>query len=197
MRVSERYYCTACRASGDVIDFVAAYLAVDKLEAAKLIANDFSIPIEDEPVSISSSTKDKSPPTPQQRREWCVQKTQRHFEEWRAHSIGLLKKYYQILDEQERTIIRQEPGTMDRKALDRITDRKTVIQFYLSTLQSGTLDDQIDLYLYGREVITRIERRLEKHQQGEDGSAVGGVAAGGVRPGAAAPERERQGVADD
>ena len=92
MRISDRYYCFDCHASGDVIDFVAAYLAVDKLEAAKLIANDFGIPIEDHPLSIPSSlsAKDKSPPTPEQRHEWRVQKTQRQFERWRTRSIDLL-----------------------------------------------------------------------------------------------------------
>lgn len=199
MRICDRYYCFDCHASGDVIDFVAAYLNVDKLEAAKLIANDFGILTDDESVSKSSSpsTKDKSPPTPQQRREWRVQKTQRHFEKWRTHSIELLKKYDHILDEQERMAIRQKPDTMNRKALDRIANGKSVILFYLNTLQTGTLDDQIDLYLYGKEVITRIERRLEKHQQGEAEQAVGGAAAGGLRSGAAASEREGQGHADD
>ena len=190
MRVNDRYYCFDCRASGDVIDFVAAYLSVDKLEAAKLIANDFGIPMEDQPLSKSSSpsTKKKSPPTQEQRHEWRIQKTQRQFEKWRTRSIDLLNSYYAILDEQERACIWQRSEASDRNALDRITEKKAIIQFYLNTLESGTLDDQIDLYLYGREVITRIERRLEKHQQGEAGQAVGGDGAGGLRPGAAAPE---------
>ena len=190
MRISDRYYCFDCRASGDVIDFVATYLGVGKLEAAKLIANDFGIPVEDQPLSKPSSlsTKDKSTFTPEQRHEWRVQKTQRQFERWRTRSIDLLISYYAILDEQERVCIRQRPEASDHNALDRITEKKAIIQFYLNTLQSGTLDDQIDLYLYGREVITRIERRLEKHQQGEDGQAVSGNGAGGLRPGAAASE---------
>ena len=45
MWVNERYYCFDCHASGDVIDFVAAYLTVDKLEAARLIANDFAFTV--------------------------------------------------------------------------------------------------------------------------------------------------------
>lgn len=198
MRISDRYYCFDCRATGDVIDFVAAYLVVDKLEAAKLIANNFGIPIEDHPLSIPSSlsAKDKSPPTPEQRHEWRVQKTQRQFGRWRIRSIDLLNSYYAILDEQERACIRQRSGASDRNVLDRIMEKKAVIQFYLNTLQSGTLDDQIDLYLYGREVITRIERRLEKHQLGEAGQAVCGDCAGGLRPGAAASEREGQGHAN-
>ena len=190
MRISDRYYCFDCRASGDVIDFVAAYLSVDKLEAAKLIANDFGIPIEDQPLSkpLSPSQKDKTPPTPEQRHEWRVQKTLRQFEKWRTRSIDLLNGYYAILDEQERACMRLRSEASNRNALDRITEKKAVIQFYLNTLQSGTLDDQIDLYLYGREVITRIERRLENHQQRENGQAVGGDGAGGLRPGAAASE---------
>ena len=190
MHISDRYYCFDCRAFGDVIDFVAAYLSVDKLEAAKLIANDFDIPVEDQPLSKPSSpaTKDKSPPTPEQHHEWRVQKTQRQFEKWRMRSIDLLNSYYAILDEQERACIRQMSEAVDRNALDRIMEKKAVIQFYLNTLESGTLDDQIDLYLYGREVITRIERRLEKHQQREVGQTVGGDGAGGLRPGAAASE---------
>lgn len=173
-----------------MIDFVAAYLSVDRLEAAKLIANDFGIPIEDHLLSKSSSpsTKDKSAPTPEQRHERRIQKTQRQFEKWRTRSIDLLNSYYAILDEQERACIRRRSEAADRNALDRITERKAVIQFYLHTLKTGPLDDQIDLYLYGREVITRIERRLEKHQQGEAGHAVCGDGAGGLRLGAAAPE---------
>lgn len=194
MRISDRYYCFDCRASGDVIDFVATYLDVDKLDAAKLIANDFGIPIEDQTLSksSSSSTKDKTPPTPEQRHEWRIQKTRRQFVKWRTRSIDLLNSYYAILDEKEWACIRRRSEATDRNALDRITERimerKVVIRFYLNTLQTGTLDDQIDLYLYGREVITRIERRLEKHQQRETGQAVGGDGAGGLRPGAAASE---------
>lgn len=43
MKVDERYHCFACQADGDVIDFVANYFDLSKIEAAKKIAKDFGI----------------------------------------------------------------------------------------------------------------------------------------------------------
>ena len=38
MKVDERYHCFACQADGDVIDFVANYFELSKIDAAKKIA---------------------------------------------------------------------------------------------------------------------------------------------------------------
>ena len=43
MKVDERYHCFACQADGDVIDFVANYFELSKIDAVKKIAKDFGI----------------------------------------------------------------------------------------------------------------------------------------------------------
>ena len=43
LKLDKRYYCFACGASGDVIDFTARYFCTGKLDAAIKLARDFGI----------------------------------------------------------------------------------------------------------------------------------------------------------
>ena len=50
MKIDDRYYCFACGATGDSIDYVSNLFSIGKKDAAIKIASDFGIPI-NEPLS--------------------------------------------------------------------------------------------------------------------------------------------------
>jgi len=50
MKIDDRYYCFACGATGDAIDYVSNLFSIGKKDAAIKIASDFGIPI-NEPLS--------------------------------------------------------------------------------------------------------------------------------------------------
>ncbi len=63
MKVDQRYYCFACGAKGDVIDFVANYYGIGSKDAAERIASEFGISYEHNRYSgdrISSTTRGKN-----------------------------------------------------------------------------------------------------------------------------------------
>ena len=52
MKVDDRYYCFGCQETGDVIDFVSKVFKIPPYEAAKKLAQDFSIDLKNsEPLS--------------------------------------------------------------------------------------------------------------------------------------------------
>lgn len=64
MKVDERYHCFACQADGDVIDFVANYFELSKIDAAKKIAKDFGIEYQSVGYKKQKSVKQISRPKP-------------------------------------------------------------------------------------------------------------------------------------
>ena len=64
MKVDERYHCFACQADGDVIDFIANYFELSKIEAAKKIAKDFGIEYQSVGYKKQKSIKQVNRPKP-------------------------------------------------------------------------------------------------------------------------------------
>ena len=64
MKVDERYHCFACQADGDVIDFVANYFELSKIDAAKKIAKDFGIKYQSVGYKKQKSIKQVNRPKP-------------------------------------------------------------------------------------------------------------------------------------
>ena len=64
MKVDERYHCFACQADGDVIDFVANYFELSKIDAAKKIAKDFGIEYQSVGYKKQKSVKQVNRPKP-------------------------------------------------------------------------------------------------------------------------------------
>lgn len=91
MKIDTRYYCFACGATGDAIDYVSGLFSIGKKEAALKIASDFRIPVF-EPLSeetIRSINEKKSAYLIRQNKE----NEQKHFYLIVSDYYHLLKKW--------------------------------------------------------------------------------------------------------
>ena len=48
MKIDQNYYCFACGAKGDVIDFTSRLFGISQFEAAQKLITDFGLPIRSE-----------------------------------------------------------------------------------------------------------------------------------------------------
>ena len=155
MKVDERYHCFACQADGDVIDFVANYFELSKIDAAKKIAKDFGIEYQSVGYKKQKSVKQVNRPKPI-RKDISVDN---EFSK-RIRTYNNILCEYKVLLESYKTIF--EPSEIDDdlhplfvKAitnLDRID--------YLISIVNGTTEEKILVVLdYGKE-ITNYEKTI-------------------------------------
>lgn len=162
MKLDERYYCFGCHASGDAIDFASSYLHLGKLEAAKRLADEFKLEYE-KPQRRGSQRNDAS--RDKERRDHLQKKARIAFEAWLKKSLHVLYAYkeYQYLQREKAA-----PRTMDEpwsEAFIRALREQDVIEYLISLLEIGTLEQKTDLYINDRERIEDFERQLEHNQR--------------------------------
>ena len=174
MKLDERYYCFGCHATGDVIDFAANLHGIGKLDAARRLAEDFHLEY-DKPEHHS---RGKPPPTPEQRREWLMQKTRRAFMAWRKEAISTLYDYDRFLDEQKEIYA---PVTRDAEWSEPFMAAlrgKETVALYLHMLQEEPLEEQISFFMQEKERIEQFGKQMEEHRRTDDGRAGAGAVAG-------------------
>ena len=174
MKLDERYYCFGCHATGDVIDFVANLHGIGKLDAARRLAEDFHL----EYGKPAPHSRGKPPPTPEQRREWLMQKTRHAFMVWRDNAISMLYAYDRFLEEQKE---RYAPVTRDAewcKPFIAALREKDTVALYLHILQEEPLENQVSLFNQSKERIEEFGKQMEQHRRADDGRAGAGARAG-------------------
>ncbi len=174
MKLDERYYCFGCHATGDVIDFVANLHGIGKLDAARRLAEDFHL----EYGKPAPHSRGKPPPTPEQRREWLMQKTRHAFMVWRDNAISTLYAYGRFLEEQKESYA---PVTRDAewcKPFIAALREKDTVALYLHILQEEPLENQVSLFNQSKERIEEFGKQMEQHRRADDGRAGAGARAG-------------------
>lgn len=87
MKVDTRYYCFGCKATGDVIDFVASLYGLAKYESAVKLANDFGIEYGSRHKKIKYPTRKTKP----------KQSYEKRFQLTRLKCIRILADYLHLL----------------------------------------------------------------------------------------------------
>lgn len=160
MKVDTGFCCFACGAKGDVITFVADYFNLKPLEAAKKLAEDFQIPIEEKffPQKCRGKRK-RHPKRP-------LYQTERQMEQWEQECIRTLSDYLHLLEEWK---IRHAPRSMEEEWTEEFTEacqRIPRINYYLDILLEGELQDRIEFLLENGKEVEKIEERLEEYRRG-------------------------------
>lgn len=97
MKIDQNYYCFACGAKGDVVNYVAVLFGLSQFEAAKKIIEDFSlgIPIEQPKRKQNSGFKKiEKVPTKEER----IQFVQKKIDGWARDAANVLLRYLRWME---------------------------------------------------------------------------------------------------
>lgn len=161
MKVDQGFYCFSCGAKGDVITFTSDYFNLSPLEAAKKLAEDFQIPIEQN-TKRRHSVKSKKSRNQSKR---TVYQTEQKFEKWERQSSCILSDYLRLLEEWK---INHAPKTIEEEWKDEFVEachQKEKITYYLDLLLNGELQDRISFLLENGKDVDQIEKRMEKYRR--------------------------------
>lgn len=99
MKIDRNYYCFACGAKGDAVNYVAVLFELSQFEAAKKINEDFSlgIPIgktEKSRKQYSGVRKKEKVPTKEER----IQFVQKKIDKWAKDAVNVLLRYLRWME---------------------------------------------------------------------------------------------------
>lgn len=150
MKLDERYYCFGCQATGDAIDFVAAYLHLSPLEAAKRLAADFGIPYDANEhvsaVSVNQSMK--------------ARLERKAFMDWRRKTLSDLAGYDHILEGQKELYApksREEPWS--KQFIQSCRDQN-LVELYTFFIENASEEDQRALFAEHATTIDVLAKRI-------------------------------------
>lgn len=99
MKIDQNYYCFACGAKGDAVNYVAVLFGLSQFEAAKKINDDFSLGISIENTGIrrkqNSGVREKEKiPTKEER----IQFVQKKIGGWVKDAVNVLLRYLRWME---------------------------------------------------------------------------------------------------
>lgn len=163
MKVDEIYYCFACGATGDAIDFVGKLYGLSPLDAAKKLNDDFFLGIETEkPKQKKTRIPQKPKPTRQERANFV----QKKLEEWLKYAMDVLIQYLKWLQFWKEYY---KPKSMDEEwhpLFAEALDNEAKINACLDALMYGSGQDILDIFQHKRGDIKGYEERIKEYKRG-------------------------------
>ena len=196
MKVDRRFHCFGCQADGDVIDFTARLFGLSSYEAAKKLADDFSVeydagcghgkrkaqksetgrgrnshgpPGKDHVRKRKQGRKRKSPEPKQKPPEEI-------FAEAERKCFRIYADYLHLLEEWKEQFAPRSPDDEWHPRFCEALEKQTYVEYLLDTLLYGTLEEKMYLICEKRKEVTKLERELERYAAG----AAGGDLKGGA-----------------
>ena len=144
MMVDETFYCFGCGATGDVITFTSRLFGVSPASAARKLAMDFGISLDEE---------SEYPVLPKSR-------AQLEFETWVHEALVTLRRYNQLLYEWK-FLAPNSPGEDFHFLFVEALQNSARVKYLLCTLAFGTEEKKREIYLTCREEVKQIYERIQ------------------------------------
>ena len=144
MKVDETFYCFGCGATGDVIAFTSRLFGIAPASAARKLAMDFGISLDEE---------SEYPVLPKSR-------AQLEFETWVHEALVILRRYNQLLYEWK-FLAPADPGEDFHYLFVETLQYSARVKYLLCTLAFGTEEEKREIYLTCREEVKQIYERIQ------------------------------------
>ena len=144
MKVDETFYCFGCGATGDVIAFTSRLFGIAPASAARKLAMDFGISLDEE---------SEYPVLPKSR-------AQLEFEAWVHEALVTLRRYNQFLHEWK-FLAPAHPGEDFHFLFVEALQYSARVKYLLCTLAFGTEEEKREIYLTCREEVKQIYERIQ------------------------------------
>ena len=144
MKVDEAFYCFGCGATGDVITFTSRLFGISPASAARKLAMDFGISLDEE---------SEYPVLPKSQ-------AQLEFEAWVHEALVTLRRYNQLLY-QWKFLAPKDPGEDFHFLFVEALQHSARVKHLLCTLVFGTEEEKRDIYLNYREEVKQIYERIQ------------------------------------
>ena len=145
MKIDQNYYCFACGAKGDAINYVAVLFGLSQFEAAKKINEDFSLDI---PIGQSETRRKRKSevknnekiPTKEER----IQFVQKKIDGWAKDAADVLLRYLRWLEFWKEFYKPESVETEWHPLFAEALQNESKISYLLDILMFGTSEEILD-----------------------------------------------------
>lgn len=155
LKLGKRFFCFACGAKGDVIDYVSKLYNISPKEAAIKIGNDFGIPV-NEPLSEEVKKQISERKIAYQKR-MNQENEQKHF-------FIIVSDYYHMLKER---IFIYSPSSPDEEMNDlfvQAVHEIPFVEYMMDCYLEGTFEERNELIQLYKGELTEYEKRVKECQ---------------------------------
>ena len=154
MKLDERYYCFGCGVTGDAIDLTARIFGINTKEAVEKLAADFGLnPGRGSPEMRKIPPKIRTDP-------------ERELKKWILKAMDTLIRYSSLIREWKERYAPQEKEDEFHPLFVEALQNEATVEFLLDEIFTGGKGADKAFYeTYGKEIM-KIERRLERYEQG-------------------------------
>ena len=146
MKVDEAFYCFGCGVTGDVITFTSRLFGITPASAARKLAMDFGISLDEE---------SEYPILPKSQ-------AQKDFENWCHFARETLRHYNQLLIHWK-SLAPQYPGEDFHFLFVEALQNSARVKHLLCTLAFGTEDEKREIYLTCREEVKQYDEKVKTY----------------------------------
>ena len=146
MKADDNFYCFGCGATGDVITFTSRFFGITPASAARKLAMDFGISLEDE---------SEYPILPKSQ-------AQLQFETWVHEALNILRAYNQLLYEWK-FLAPDNPGEDFHFLFVEALQNSSRVKYLLCTLAFGSEDEKREIYLTCREEVKEYDEKVKAY----------------------------------
>lgn len=153
MKVDERYHCFACGEDGDVIDFVGGLFGLRPIDAARKLAQDFGVPVDD----TVPPTHPKEP----------VRKKYKNWRDDLTRDFAVLCDYIALLDDWMADYAPKNDGHAPHPKFIEACRLREPLCHVRDTVLSGTPEEQQEAAMLLRENAERWKKQLNDKDKEE------------------------------
>jgi len=146
MKVDETFYCFGCGVTGDVIAFTSRLFGITPASAARKLAMDFGISLDEE---------SEYPVLPKSQ-------AQLEFESWVHEALVTLRRYNQLLI-QWKSLAPKTPGEDFHFLFVEALLNSARVKHLLCTLVFGTEDEKREIYLTCRKEVKQYDEKIKAY----------------------------------
>lgn len=163
MKIDQNYYCFACGAKGDVIDFTSRLFGISQFEAAQKLITDFGLPIQSEQKKHApGKSRNRASSMVQSRYHFSVKSKVRT---WKNHAVKVLTDYLSWIRFWKQ-FYGSGPEPFEQECFLEALDNERKINDYLDVLLTGDGEEIAEFFIYKRKEVEKIEQRMEEYQRG-------------------------------
>lgn len=163
MKIDQFYYCFACGAKGDVINYVAEIFGLSQYDAACRIIEDFNLSI-----SINQiPDKDKEMEYQRQQEEKRkITQMKEQFEQWTNKSVDILRNCLKEIDEVKRLVVNIPiDNIFDTEDYAYLMNQEPILEYWLDILCMGSMKDRHELFIHSRKKVERLAEETGRCRQ--------------------------------
>jgi len=159
MKIDKIYYCFACSAGGDVVDYVSQMFGLSQYEAALKLIEDFRLPI-----SISSKVTFNEQEKARIRKERAEKERIIHirerFKKWCNQSIDVLRDCLLEIEKTGFFLQDKPPEIVFSDNYAQILHAVPIINYWLDILCMGETTEKQELFIKDRREVEKLVQRV-------------------------------------